>query len=103
MTETSGVETYIAWEDEGPVCTVSVTPTGDTGGISLMATPPGRQRKGVGRALLTQVIYDYRRRGVRRFHLGATEAGRPLYTSLGFDLVADLPVWILAGPAQAQS
>jgi GNAT superfamily N-acetyltransferase len=102
MTETSGVETYIAWEDEGPMCTVSVTPTGDTGGISLMATPPGRQRKGVGRALLTQVIDDYRRRGVRRFHLGATEAGRPLYTSLGFDLVADLPVWILAGPAQDQ-
>jgi hypothetical protein len=32
---------------------------------------------------------------VKRFHLGATEAGRPLYTSLGFELVADLPVWIL--------
>jgi len=52
MTETSGVETYIAWGDEGPICTVSVTPTGDTGGISLMATPPERQRKGMGRALL---------------------------------------------------
>lgn len=95
MTETAGVETYIAWGDEGPMCTVSVTPTGDTGAISLMATPPEHQRKGMGRALLTQVIDDYRRRGVERFHLGATEAGRPLYARLGFALVADLPVWML--------
>ena len=95
MTETSGVETWIAWGDDGPMCTVSITPTGDTGGVTLMATPPQHQRKGLGRALLSQVIADYRRRGVTRFHLGATEAGRPLYDSLGFELVADLPVWIL--------
>ncbi|WP_312166524.1 GNAT family N-acetyltransferase [Phenylobacterium sp.] len=101
MTETAGVETYIAWGDDGPMCTVSVTPTGDTAGISLMATPPEHQRKGMGRALLSQVIDDFRRRGVTRFHLGATEAGRPLYSSLGFELVADLPVWILAQSASA--
>jgi GNAT superfamily N-acetyltransferase len=101
MTETSGVETYIAWGDEGPMCTVSVTPTGNTGGISLMATPPEHQRKGMGRALLSQVIDDYRRRGMERFHLGATEAGRPLYTSLGFELVADLSVWLLERPTRA--
>lgn len=95
MTETSGVETYIAWGDEGPMCTVSVTGTGDTGGISLMATPPEHQRKGMGRALLSQVIGDYRRGGMKRFHLGSTEAGRRLYESLGFEFVADLPVWIM--------
>lgn len=102
MTETSGVETYIAWADEGPMCTVSVIPTGDTAAITLMATPPGRQGKGMGRALLSHVIDDYRRRGVARFHLGSTEAGRRLYTSLGFELVADLPVWILPRPASAR-
>jgi GNAT superfamily N-acetyltransferase len=96
MTETSSVETYIAWGDDGPMCTVSMTPTGDTAGISLMATLPEHQHKGMGRALLSQVIYAYRDRGVERFHLGATQAGRPLHTSLGFELVADLPVWILA-------
>lgn len=103
MTETSGVETYIAWGDEGPMCTVSVTPTGDTGGISLMATPPEHQRKGVGRALLSQVIDDYRRRGMQRFHLGSSDAGRRLYDSLGFELVADLPVWILERPTQRRT
>ena len=102
ITETGGVETYIGWGDEGPACTVSVTPTGNTAAITLMDTPPAHQRNGMGRALLTQVIEDYRRRGVERFHLGATEAGRPLYTSLGFELVADLPVWILERPVPAQ-
>ena len=102
FTETAGVETYIAWGDEGPMCTVSVTPTGDTAGITLMATPPEHQRKGMGRALLTQVIADYRRCGVERFHLGSTEAGRRLYESLGFKLVADLPVWVLERPVPAQ-
>jgi GNAT superfamily N-acetyltransferase len=95
MTETAGVETCIAWGDEGPMCTVSVTPTGNTAGITLMATPPVHQRTGMGRALLTQVIADYRGRGVGRFHLGSSEAGRRLYESLGFKLVADLPVWVL--------
>jgi GNAT superfamily N-acetyltransferase len=103
MTKTSGVETYIAWGDEGPMCTVSLTPTGDTAGISLMATPPEHQRKGMGRALLSWVIDDYRRRGVGRFHLGSTEAGRSLYASLGFELVADLPVWILQRPVSPQN
>lgn len=98
MTPTAGVETYIAWGDDGAMCTVSITPTGDTAAISLMATPPEHQRKGMGRALLSQVINDYRGRGVDRFHLGATEAGGPLYASLGFETVAELSVWVLAGP-----
>lgn len=98
MTATAGVDTYIAWSDEGPLSTVSITVSGDTAGVSLMATAPQRQRKGLGRALLGRIIDDYRRRGVSRFHLGATDAGLPLYAGLGFDLVARLPVWILPSP-----
>ena len=96
INETAGVETYIAWGDGAPMSAVSVTPTGNTAGISLMATPPSHQRKGWGRALLTQVIVEYRGRGVERFHLGATESGLPLYASLGFENVADLSTWVLA-------
>lgn len=100
LTETAGVETYIAWGDDGPMSAVSVTPTGTTAGISLMATLPEHQRKGMGRALLTRVIDDYRSRGVERFHLGATEAGRPLYASLGFEKIADLSAWVLGQSTQ---
>jgi GNAT superfamily N-acetyltransferase len=102
VTETSGVETYIAWGDEGPMSAVSVTPTGNTAGISLMATPPEHQRKGMGRALLTQVIDDYRGRGLERFYLTATAAGRPLYARLGFEPIADLSAWVLGHSAQVQ-
>jgi GNAT superfamily N-acetyltransferase len=96
ITETAGVETYIAWDDGRPMSAVSVTPAGNTAGITLMATPPQHQRQGMGRALLTQVIDDYRRRGVARFYLTATEAGRPLYASLGFEPIAELSAWLLA-------
>jgi GNAT superfamily N-acetyltransferase len=98
VTETAGVETYIGWGDDGPMSAVSVTPAGNTAGISLMATPPEHQGKGFGRALLSQVIDDYRRRGMQRFYLGASDAGLRLYESLGFERVADLSAWVL-GPA----
>ena len=106
ITETAGVETYIAWGDDGPMSAVSVTPAGNTAGISLMATSPPHQRKGMGRALLIQVLQDFRRQGVERFYLTATEAGRPLYASLGFETIADLSAWVLgisAQPAAAAS
>ena len=95
LVETAGVETYIAWGDDRAVSAVSVTPTGSTAGISLMATLPKHQRRGMGRALLTQVICDFRKRGVDRFYLGATEAGRALYQNLGFEVIADLSAWVL--------
>jgi GNAT superfamily N-acetyltransferase len=100
VTETAGFETYIAWGEAGPMSAVSVTPTGNTAGISVMATAPEHQRKGLGRALLTQVIADYRARGVQRFYLSATEAGRPLYSSLGFEPIADLSAWVLGASTQ---
>jgi GNAT superfamily N-acetyltransferase len=100
VTETAGVETYVAWGDSGPTSAVTVTPAGNTAGISLMATLPEHQGNGMGRALLTQVMDDYRRRGVERFYLGATEAGRPLYASLGFEAIAELSAWVLEAPPQ---
>jgi GNAT superfamily N-acetyltransferase len=103
VTETAGIETYIGWGDDGPMSVVSVTPAGNTAGITLMATPPRHQRKGMGHALLTQVITDYRRRGVERFYLAATEAGRPLYGRLGFETIADLAAWVLPPATKAEA
>lgn len=103
ITESAGVETYVAWGEEGPMSAVSVTPAGTTAGIWSMATPPEQQGRGMGRALLTGVIDDYRRKGVERFFLMATEAGRPLYASLGFGVVADLSAWVLGHSTQVHS
>ena len=95
ITETAGVEWYIASRDDVPMSVVCVTPSGTTAGVFSMGTPPEHQRKGMGRALLTRVIDDYRGRGVERFYLVATEAGRSLYASLGFEAIADLSAWVL--------
>jgi GNAT superfamily N-acetyltransferase len=98
--ETAGVETYVAWGEGGAMSAVSVTPAGTTAGIWSMATPPEHQRKGAGRALLSRVIDDYRSRGVTRFFLVATDAGRPLYESLGFETIANFSAWVLGHSTQ---
>ena len=95
ITESAGVEWYVARDAGAPVGVVCITPAGTTAGIWSMGTPPRHQHKGFGRALLTHVIDDYRRRGVERFFLTATAAGFPLYASLGFQTVAELSAWIL--------
>lgn len=93
--ETAGFETWIAFDGATPVSAVTITPTGSSAGISLMATPPALQRQGWGRAILTRVIEDYRAKGVTRFHLGATAAGKPLYDRVGFETVTVLSAWLL--------
>jgi GNAT superfamily N-acetyltransferase len=80
---------------------VVATPAGDTAGIWCMATPPERQGKGAGRALLTRVLEALRQRGVSRFYLFATPAGRPLYESIGFETLAECPAWALGAEGGA--
>lgn len=87
-------QTWIASEAGAPRSTVSVSPSGTTAGIFSMATPAMHQGRGWGRALLLRVIDHYRRAGVGRFYLQATEAGLPLYRSLGFVTVAELAAYL---------
>ena len=101
LTEVAGAEVYVALHDNAPMSAVTVTRAGSTAGVWCMATPPEHQGKGMGRALLTRVIDHFQRQGVDRFFLLATPAGRPLYESIGFDLVADCPAWVLDPSGQS--
>ena len=93
--DTSGARTYVAYVDATtPASSVTVTRTGGTAGIWCMSTPPERQGRGFGRALLTGVIDELRSQDVRRFYLFATAPGRPLYEALGFETLADDVVWV---------
>ena len=92
--DTSVAQTYLAYVDGTPSSSVTMTRTGATAGVWCMATPPERQGRGLGRALLTGVIEELRSEGVERFYLFATAAGRPLYESLGFTTLADDAVWV---------
>jgi GNAT superfamily N-acetyltransferase len=100
ITATSDAAWYLGWSDDRPVSVVCVTPAGDTAGIFSMGTLPAHQRQGAGGALLAQVIDRYRARGVGRFYLVASDAGRPLYASLGFAKIADLSAWVLGHSTQ---
>jgi GNAT superfamily N-acetyltransferase len=96
---TSNYAVYVASADGTPVASVAITPVGDTAGVWCMATSPEHQGKGHGRALLSRVMEQHRQEGVRRFYLFATPAGRPLYESLGYETLADFPLWAWTPPA----
>jgi GNAT superfamily N-acetyltransferase len=91
-------EVYIASRGGVPMGALTVTRHGDSAGLWTMSTPPEHQRKGLGRALLTRVISDCGKAGVRRFYLLAAEGGRPLYASLGFEVAGMCQAW-MSGPS----
>jgi GNAT superfamily N-acetyltransferase len=49
-----------------------------------MSTDLAWRRRGLARAVLTELLLEARRRGVRRVELHATPAGAPLYRAVGF-------------------
>lgn len=72
-------------EDDGEaVSTVSLARDGEVAAVWSMATPPSRQRKGYGKALLATVLGQAQRDGARLGMLGATPAGYPLYEATGW-------------------
>jgi GNAT superfamily N-acetyltransferase len=103
LAERAGVEAFIGSSQGAPMSAVTVTRAGQAAGVWNMSTPPQHQRKGMGRALLTRVIDRYRRAGVGRFYLFATAAGRGLYESIGFETIADYPVWVLGHSTQVSA
>jgi GNAT superfamily N-acetyltransferase len=52
--------------------------------IGYMVVDPDYQGKGIGRALMQQVMQALQQNGITRITLEATVAGAPLYASLGF-------------------
>jgi ribosomal protein S18 acetylase RimI-like enzyme len=66
--------------------------------IYVLATDPDRQRNGAGRALLTSVMNGIADRGVDAFALLASSEGRPLYESMGYEVIDPAEFWILNRP-----
>lgn len=95
-TKISCAETFVSSWDGEPISAMTVVRAGITAGVWTMATLPEHQRKGMGRAMLTRVLEQYHQQGVSLFYLGASEAGRPLYESVGFETIAKFSMWMLA-------
>ena len=95
-----GNHLWIAEDEAGPVgCGFFIHATAPTG-IYTMSTPPAHQRRGVGRAILETAMAHYQQEGVRRFTLGATEKGYPLYARAGFEVVTRPHVYVIGGSTQ---
>ncbi len=99
--DSTGVDVYVARTNGEPVGSVTLTYHGDTCGIWAMGTDASRQRGGIGLRLLSTVMAQARKNGIRRFFLGATPAGCRLYEKLGFETVCTTRVWVSGETHQA--
>ena len=95
-----GNDLWLAEEQGEPLGSGVFVRSGDHVGIYDMATPPDRQRRGIGRAILVGAIAHYQAQGVARFTLGATEAGYPLYQRLDFTVAARPHVYVIGDSTQ---
>jgi GNAT superfamily N-acetyltransferase len=97
------IDIFVAFRGEKPVCTVQTTRSGSMAGIWCMATDPDHQRQGLGRATLLYAMQQVVDRGIESFYLFATDAGRPLYQSVGFQTMANFTVWLSGESSQVSS
>ena len=67
---------------------------GRDGYIMSMYTRPEWRRQGIARSILRAIIDYLREAGVPRASLHATEEGRPLYLSEGFQSTDELRLWV---------
>jgi predicted N-acetyltransferase YhbS len=79
---------FVAEDDGRIVGTGIATANGPVGWVGTIFVAPDRRREGLGGALTRAVIGDLESRGCRTLVLIATDAGRPLYERLGFEVQA---------------
>jgi GNAT superfamily N-acetyltransferase len=90
-----GWQTWLAYRDGEPAAACCTFDDGAALGINWLATLPEHRSHGLGRAVMcTALGFCARRPAV----LVATEAGRPLYSSLGFRTVTEAAWYRNPGP-----
>ena len=57
---------------------------GVRGYVTNVYTAPEHRRKGLSKMLLSELLNDAKKRGIKKLWLGASKDGRPLYEKLGF-------------------
>jgi GNAT superfamily N-acetyltransferase len=98
--ETDEIDLWMADDEGTPLgCGVFIR-TGEHVGIYTMATDPDQQKRGVGRAILETAMAYYQNGGVKRFTLGATEKGYPLYSKVGFEVITRPHVYVIGASTQ---
>ena len=92
-----GWRVWLAYADAAPAAAAYTYDDGHATGVYWLATLPEHRSRGLARAVLAAAIAG---RPDHEFTLVATEAGRPLYESLGFATVATV-AWHTRPPLTA--
>lgn len=81
---------YLVDNDEGQVASLVFAVTVENSSVLLaMGTREGSRRKGFGRAILTNALLDAQQEGLKQSILFASDLGKLLYSSLGFEVIED--------------
>jgi GNAT superfamily N-acetyltransferase len=84
---------YVAYDNGRAVAAASSLPVGEVMYIALVATLPEQHGKGYAEAVMRQAIEQGQAgMGRRRIVLHASDMGRPLYRSMGFEAGAKIPL-----------
>jgi GNAT superfamily N-acetyltransferase len=86
-----GVALFLASRDGTPAGACLTIVDGTVGGVYWVTTLPEHRSRGVGRALMHEVLGHLNGMPVT---LTAARAGKPLYDSLGFHTLADATWWL---------
>jgi GNAT superfamily N-acetyltransferase len=86
---------YLARAGADALSTCWIWRDGPLAYVAVMATAPAHQRRGAGRAVLTNALAEHAVTGATAASLIASAAGRPLYEQLGFRTVDAATLWPL--------
>lgn len=87
------VDLFLATLEGLPAAVAGTGRVGDFVGVYAVATAPELRRRGAASAAVSAAIAYHLDRGARLFGLMASEAGAPVYGTLGFVTVELTPVW----------
>jgi ribosomal protein S18 acetylase RimI-like enzyme len=87
------VATFVAELDGEPVGMVVGNDYGSVGYIAQMAVEPNLRRRGIGTALMHELVAWAERRGFAALELDATPSGAPLYERFGFSAEGETHVY----------
>lgn len=83
--DSGAAQMWLAWDEAKPISVVWIGRHEESLGVMEMMTPARYQRRGTGRALLTQALASEWRDDTKFAVLVATPAGRRLCESIGFE------------------
>ena len=84
---------YLAYIDDVPVATSLIIQKEDEVGVYLIATLEQFRKKGIGKFITAYSLWKAKEAGARLAHLQATELGKAVYQSIGFEIMGKVPVF----------